>query len=147
MRFSYQESFATTDGFANDRSLDQGASGQVTKESWPTYKGKLCRIDLQVAVKRIFAKSRHSKKVFIDEVKIISRMIHRNLVQFIGWYQEKREFLLVEDEYMRNSRLENHIFGARKSLPWNARYNISLGLASALNYFYQTYSSVYFTLT
>ncbi|XP_030450922.1 L-type lectin-domain containing receptor kinase IX.1-like [Syzygium oleosum] len=129
LQFSYQELLVATNGFANDRRLGRGGSSQV-------YEGFLNRLDRRVAVKRIFAESKHSKKVFTNEVKIISRMIHRNLVQFIGWCQEEGEFLLVY-EYMPNGSLDNHLFGTRKILPWDVRYKIALGLALALNYLHE----------
>ncbi|KAI3440775.1 uncharacterized protein J3R85_003232 [Psidium guajava] len=129
LKFPYQELLVATRGFASDRRLGQGGSGQV-------YKGFLSCIDRLVAVKRIFAESKHSEKVFTNEVKILSRMIHRNLVQFIGWCQEEGEFLLVY-EYMPNGSLDHHLFGTRKSLPWGVRYKIALGLACALNYLHE----------
>ncbi|XP_056164825.1 L-type lectin-domain containing receptor kinase IX.1-like [Syzygium oleosum] len=129
LQFSYQELLVATNGFANDRRLGRGGSSQV-------YEGFLNRLDRQVAVKRIFAESKHSEKVFTNEVKIISRMIHRNLVQFIGWCQEEGEFLLVY-EYMPNGSLDNHLFETRKSLPWEVRYKIASGLALALNYLHE----------
>ncbi|KAL3732257.1 hypothetical protein ACJRO7_029001 [Eucalyptus globulus] len=129
LKFSRQELLVATNGFAVDRKLGQGGSSQV-------YKGFLRSLDRLVAVKRIFAGSKHSEKVFTNEVKILSRMIHRNLVQFIGWCQEEGEFLLVY-EYMPNGSLDNHLFGTRKSLPWNVRYKIASGLALALNYLHE----------
>ncbi|KAH7523947.1 hypothetical protein FEM48_Zijuj06G0066100 [Ziziphus jujuba var. spinosa] len=125
-RFSHQELVAATGGFANGRKLGQGGSGQI-------YKGTLTDIDRLVAVKRIFAGSDHSERIFINEVKIISHLIHRNLVQFIGWCHEQDEFLLVY-EYMSNGSLDSHLFGNKKNLPWNVRYKISLELASAVHY-------------
>ncbi|KAK3444255.1 hypothetical protein EUGRSUZ_L00034 [Eucalyptus grandis] len=127
--FSYQELVEATSSFSQDRRLGQGGSCHV-------YKGFVNSLDRQVAVKRIFTESEHSEKVFINEVKILSRAIHRNLVQFIGWCQEKGEFLLVY-EYMPNGSLDNHLFGPRKVLPWDVRYRIALGLASALNYLHE----------
>ncbi|KAF8022101.1 hypothetical protein BT93_G2293 [Corymbia citriodora subsp. variegata] len=129
LKFSREELLVATNGFANDRRLGQGGSSQV-------YKGFLNRLDRLVAVKRIFAESKHSEKLFTNEVKILSRMIHRNLVQFIGWCQEEGEFLLVY-EYMPNGSLDNHLFGTRKSLPWDVRCKIALGLALALDYLHE----------
>ncbi|KAJ7966297.1 Lectin-like receptor kinase [Quillaja saponaria] len=88
-RFHYQELLAATNGFANDRRLGQGGSGQV-------YKGILIDLGRLVAVKRISAESENSERIFMNEAKIISRLIHRNLVQFIGWCHEKDELLLVD---------------------------------------------------
>ncbi|XP_048140923.1 L-type lectin-domain containing receptor kinase IX.1-like [Rhodamnia argentea] len=128
-KFTYQDLLTATNGFADDHRLGQGGSGQV-------YKGFLSHSDRMVAVKRIFAESRHSEKVFVNEVKIISRTIHRNLMPFVGWCQEEGEFLLVY-EYMPNGSLDHHLFGARRSLPWDVRYSVALGLASALNYLHE----------
>lgn len=128
-KFSYIELVAGTNGFANDRRLGQGGSGQV-------YEGSLSGLGRPVAVKRIFTESKHSESLFINEVKIISRLIHRNLVQFIGWCHEQGEFLLVY-EYMPNGSLDNHLFGHGETLPWNARYKVALGLASALHYLHE----------
>jgi hypothetical protein len=79
--FFYIELVASTNGFANDMRLGQGGSGQV-------YKGSLSGLGRPVVVKRIFTESKHSESLFINEVKIISHLIHRNLVQFIGWCHE-----------------------------------------------------------
>ncbi|KAL3752775.1 hypothetical protein ACJRO7_000208 [Eucalyptus globulus] len=129
LKFSYQELVEATSSFSQDRRLGQGGSCHV-------YKGLVNSLDRQVAVKRIFTESIHSEKAFINEVKILSRAVHRNLVQFIGWCQEKGKFLLVY-EYMPNGSLDNHLFGTRKVLPWDVRYRIALGLASALNYLHE----------
>ncbi|KAM5558866.1 L-type lectin-domain containing receptor kinase IX.1-like [Rosa sericea] len=128
-RFAYQELVAATIGFANDRKLGQGGSGQV-------YRGVIPDLGCVVAVKRIFAESEHHEKIFINEVKIISRLIHKNLVQFIGWCHEQGECLLVY-AYMPNSSLDAHLFGSRATLQWDFRYKIALGLASALHYLHE----------
>lgn len=129
-RFSYQELALATDGFADSRRLGRGGSGLV-------YRGILTDLGRMVAVKRIFAGSEQPESLFTNEVKIISRLIHRHLVRFIGWCHEQGEFLLVY-EYMPNGSLDAHLFGnTRHLLPWNFRYNIALGLASALHYLHE----------
>ena len=128
-KFSYIELVAATKDFANGRRLGQGGSGQV-------YKGDLGDLGRPVAVKRIFTECQHSRSLFINEVKIISRLIHRNLVQFIGWCHERGEFLVVY-EYMPNGSLDNHLFSNGENLSWNSRYKIALGLASALHYLHE----------
>ncbi|PRQ44644.1 putative protein kinase RLK-Pelle-L-LEC family [Rosa chinensis] len=106
-----------TIGFANDRRLGQGGSGQV-------YRGVIPDLGCVVAVKRIFAESEHQEKIFTNEVKIISRLIHKNLVQFIGWCHEQ-------------AKLDAHLFGSRATLQWDFRYKIALGLASTLHYLHE----------
>ncbi|CAB4278181.1 unnamed protein product [Prunus armeniaca] len=78
--FAYKDLVAATNGFANDRRLGQGRSGQV-------YNGFIQDLG-QVCCQENFVQSEHYEKIFINEVKIISRLIHRNLVQFIGWCHE-----------------------------------------------------------
>ncbi|XP_050158781.1 L-type lectin-domain containing receptor kinase IX.1-like [Malus sylvestris] len=128
-RFAYKELAAATNGFANDVRLGQGGSGQV-------YKGMLKDLGCAVAVKRIFAESEYDEKIFVNEVKILSRLIHRNLVQFIGWCHEQGECLLVY-AYMPNGSLDTHLFGHRAVLQWDFRFKIALGLASALHYLHE----------
>ena len=84
-RFDYKELVVATKGFADDARLGRGSSGQV-------YKGVLSDLGRVIAVKRIFTSFENSERVFINEVRIISRLIHRNLVQFIGWCHEQGEF-------------------------------------------------------
>ncbi|KAI4297390.1 hypothetical protein L6164_037284 [Bauhinia variegata] len=124
--FHYKELAAATNGFANNRKLGQGGSGQV-------YKGVLNDLGRVIAVKRISPEHGSSKRIFINEVKIISRLIHRNVVQFIGWCHEQGELLLVF-EYMSNGSLDTHLFGHKEILPWNIRYNIAQGVVTALPY-------------
>jgi len=128
-RFGYNELVAATNGFADDRRLGEGGHGEV-------YKGFLSDLGRVVAVKRISSDIKDSERIFRNEVKIISRLIHKNLVQFIGWCQEEGKLFLVM-EYLDNGSLDNHLFGNRKSLAWDVRYKIALGVARALRYLHE----------
>jgi serine/threonine protein kinase len=111
--------------------LGQGGFGAV-------YKGYLTdHLDMPIAVKKISRELKQEKKEYITEVKIISRLRHRNLLQLIGWsHNNKGKFLLVY-EFMPNGSLDAHLFGKRSPLPWAVRYKISLGLAYALLYLHE----------
>lgn len=85
-----------------------------------------------VAVKRIFGESEQSKRIFINKAKIISRLIHRNLVKFVGWCHEQRDEFLLVYEFMPNGSLDAHLFGKRRTLPRDVRYKIALGLAFSM---------------
>jgi hypothetical protein len=128
-RFSYNELASATYNFSNERKLGEGGFGTV-------YKGHLTDLDIPIAVKKISRASRQGKKEYITEVKIISQLRHRNLVQLIGWCHDRGEFLLVY-EFMPNGSLDAHLFSKRRPLPWAVRYKISLGLASALLYLHE----------
>ncbi|EFH52225.1 hypothetical protein ARALYDRAFT_906224 [Arabidopsis lyrata subsp. lyrata] len=78
-----------------------------------------------------------AKERVLNEVKIISKLRHRNMVQLIGWCNEKNEFLLIY-ELVLNGSLNSHLFGKRPHLlSWDIRYKIALGLASALLYLHE----------
>jgi serine/threonine protein kinase len=87
-------------------------------------------------VKKISRGSKQGKKEYVTEVKVISQLRHRNLVQLIGWCHDRGEFLLVY-EFMSNGSLDSHLFGKKIPLTWTARYRIALGLASALLYLHE----------
>ncbi|XP_059438926.1 L-type lectin-domain containing receptor kinase IX.1-like [Corylus avellana] len=128
-RFSYNELVSATYNFSNERKLGEGGFGAV-------YKGYLINLDIPIAVKKISRGSKQGKKEYITEVKIISQLRHRNLVQLIGWCHDKGEFVLVY-EFMPNGSLDSHLFRKGSPLPWAMRYKISLGLASALLYLHE----------
>ena len=128
-RFSHKLLAMATNNFSNERKLGQGGFGAV-------YRGYIPDIDLAVAVKKISRGSRQGRKEYITEVKIISRLRHRNLVQLVGWCHDKGEFLLVY-EFMPNGSLDSHLFGKRAHLAWAVRYKVALGLASALLYLHE----------
>ena len=128
-RFTYRELSQATKNFSEEGKLGEGGFGGV-------YKGLLSESKTEVAVKRVSRGSKQGKKEYISEVKIISRLRHRNLVQLIGWCHENGEFLLVY-EFMPNGSLDTHLFGGNSMLTWAVRYKIGHGLASALLYLHE----------
>ncbi|PIN10973.1 Serine/threonine protein kinase [Handroanthus impetiginosus] len=128
-RFSYKDLASATNNFSDERKLGEGGFGGV-------HKGYLIDLDIPVAVKKFSKGSKQGKKQYITEVKIISMLRHRNLVQLIGWCHDHGEFLLVY-EFMPNRSLDHHLFGRRNQLSWTLRHKIALGLASALLYLHE----------
>ncbi|GMP25776.1 hypothetical protein CsSME_00002475 [Camellia sinensis var. sinensis] len=128
-RFNFRELSRATNDFAEAGKLGEGGFGGV-------YKGFLSDIKAQVAVKRVSRGSKQGKKEYLSEVKIISRLRHRNLVQLFGWCHEQGEFLLVY-EFLPNGSLDFHLFGGKTKLKWAVRYKIAIGLASALLYLHE----------
>lgn len=128
-RFSYQSLIVATNNFSDERKLGEGGFGCV-------YRGYLTDLDIPIAVKKISRASKQGKKEYLTEVKIISRLRHRNLVQLIGWCHDQGQFLLAY-EFMPNGSLDVHLFGKKGSLVWAVRYKITLGLASALLYLHE----------
>ena len=128
-RFTYRELSLATNDFSEEGKLGQGGFGGV-------YKGMLSESNTEVAVKRVSKGSKQGKKEYVSEVKIISRLRHRNLVQLIGWCHTQGEFLLVY-EFLPNGSLDNHLFGGKPILTWTVRHKIALGLASSLLYLHE----------
>ncbi|KAM7474816.1 hypothetical protein LguiB_022059 [Lonicera macranthoides] len=128
-RFSYKELARATNHFAEDDKLGEGGFGGV-------YKGFLKDTSTYVAVKRVSSTSRQGIKEYASEVKIISRLRHRNLVQLIGWCHEEGELLLVY-EFMENGSLDSHLFKEKSFLTWGTRFKIAQGIASALLYLHE----------
>ncbi|XP_062202235.1 L-type lectin-domain containing receptor kinase IX.1-like [Phragmites australis] len=129
-RFRYGELAVATGNFADDRKLGEGGFGSV-------YRGFLKEMNLHVAIKRVSKGSKQGKKEYASEVRIISRLRHRNLVQLIGWCHGGGELLLVY-ELMPNGSLDTHLYSASNdALPWPLRHEIVLGLGSALLYLHQ----------
>ncbi|KAF6166735.1 hypothetical protein GIB67_005611 [Kingdonia uniflora] len=128
-RFTYAELVRSTNDFSEVGKLGEGGFGGV-------YRGILSDSNWDVAVKRVSQGSKQGKKEFVSEVKIISRLRHRNLVQLLGWCNERQEFLLVY-EFMPNGSLDTHLFNGKTMLTWELRYKIAVGLASALLYLHE----------
>ncbi|CAI8615610.1 unnamed protein product [Vicia faba] len=128
-RFCYNKLATATNNFEETQKIGQGGFGGV-------YKGYLKEIDSNVAIKRISKESKQGIKEYATEVKIISKLRHRNLVQLIGWCHMKKDFLLIY-EFMQNGSLDSHLYRGKSLLTWGMRYNIAMDLASALLYLHE----------
>ena len=92
-------------------------------------------MNVEIAVKKISSNSKQGKREYISEVKTVSRLRHRNLVQLVGWSHEQ-EFVVVY-EYMPNGSLDSHLFGKKSHLLWPKRSKIVHGIASGLLYLHE----------
>ncbi|KAM3299256.1 hypothetical protein ACQJBY_040643 [Aegilops geniculata] len=130
-RFPYHELVEATRNFAAEEKLGQGGFGAV-------YQGYLREpAGLAVAIKRLQS-SIQGKKEYKSEVKVISRLRHRNLVQLIGWCHGHDQELLLVYELMPNRSLDIHLHGKQGTfLTWPMRMKILLELGSALLYLHE----------
>ncbi|XP_027125515.1 cysteine-rich receptor-like protein kinase 25 isoform X1 [Coffea arabica] len=128
--FSFTSIDIATDHFSEENKLGQGGFG-------PVYKGKLVN-GLAIAVKRLNRMSGHGIEQFKNEVKVISKLQHRNLVKLLGYCIEKEERLLVY-EYLPNNSLGSVLFDAAKRdiLDWKRRLKIVEGVAQGLLYLHK----------
>ncbi|CAN6348411.1 unnamed protein product [Urochloa humidicola] len=126
--FRYSELATATGNFSDKQKLGEGGFGSG-------YRGFLKEMGLEVAIKRVSKGSKQGKKEYASEVRIISRLRHRNLVQLVGWCHDGGDLLLVY-ELMPNGSLDTHLYG-NVPLPWLLRHEIVLGIGSALLYLHQ----------
>ncbi|CAI8597059.1 unnamed protein product [Vicia faba] len=124
--FTYEELSAATNNFDNNAQIGQGGYGKV-------YKGILYNGTV-VAIKRAQEGSLQGEKEFLTEIRILSRIHHRNLVSLIGYCDEEGEQMLVY-EFMSNGTLRDHLsVTAEKPLTFAMRLKIALESAKGLMY-------------
>ncbi|CAN1281441.1 G-type lectin S-receptor-like serine/threonine-protein kinase At4g27290 [Linum perenne] len=119
-----------TNNFSETNKLGEGGYG-------PVYVGVM--VDGQeIAVKRLSSISGQGIKEFKNEVLLISKLQHRNLVKLLGCCIQGDEKMLVY-EYMPNKSLDSFIFddGRSRLLDWGKRFNIICGIARGLLYLHQ----------
>uniref|UniRef100_A0ACD5ZVX3 Uncharacterized protein n=1 Tax=Avena sativa TaxID=4498 RepID=A0ACD5ZVX3_AVESA len=121
---------AATGNFSTANKLGEGGFG-------PVYRGVLPG-GVEIAVKRLSARSRQGAEEFRNEVELIAKLQHRNLARLMGWCAEHDEKLLVY-EYLPNRSLDAFLFDSRMSaqLDWSTRHNIILGVARGLLYLHE----------
>uniref|UniRef100_A0A803LL24 Receptor-like serine/threonine-protein kinase n=1 Tax=Chenopodium quinoa TaxID=63459 RepID=A0A803LL24_CHEQI len=119
-----------TDGFSESNLLGKGGFGQV-------FKGKL-ENGQEIAVKRLSRASGQGVEEFMNEVELISKLQHRNLVKLLGCCVEGEEKMLIY-EYMPNKSLDAFLFDPQKQelSQWHKRFNIIQGICRGLLYLHR----------
>ncbi|KDP38994.1 hypothetical protein JCGZ_00751 [Jatropha curcas] len=119
-----------TNKFSLSNKLGQGGFG-------PVYKGTLLN-GQEIAVKRLSSNCGQGLIEFKNEVILIAKLQHRNLVKLLGCCIQGNERLLIY-EYMPNKSLDYFIFDQTrgKLLDWSKRFNIMCAIARGLLYLHQ----------
>ncbi|XP_040373882.1 G-type lectin S-receptor-like serine/threonine-protein kinase RKS1 isoform X2 [Rosa chinensis] len=128
--FDLDTIIAATDHFSRVNELGHGGFGSV-------YKGQLPN-EQKVAVKRLSKTSGQGIEEFKNEVLLIARLQHRNLVKLLGCCIKGEERMLVL-EYMPNNSLNSFLFDdtRRSFLDWEKRFEIINGIARGILYLHQ----------
>uniref|UniRef100_A0A0E0BWF0 Protein kinase domain-containing protein n=1 Tax=Oryza meridionalis TaxID=40149 RepID=A0A0E0BWF0_9ORYZ len=121
---------AATRGFSDDNLLGRGGFG-------PVYKGVL-ENGQEIAVKKLSLESRQGVREFLNEVRLLLKVQHRNLVSLLGCCASSGHKMLVYP-YFPNGSLDHFLFDRKKSvqLDWPKRYQIIVGLARGLLYLHE----------
>ncbi|KAL4628557.1 hypothetical protein ACB092_05G247800 [Castanea dentata] len=112
---------AATNNFSDENKLGKGGFGVVYKLHKSILLGALLG-GQEIAVKRLSSSSKQGVEEFKDEVSLLAKLQHRNLVRLLGFCLEGKEKILVY-EYVPNKSLDYFLF-AKTVLDWSSRYKI-----------------------
>lgn len=126
LQFDLATIATATNNFSHENKIGKGGFGEV-------YKGTL-RDGRDIAVKRLSTSSTQGSIEFKNEILLIAKLQHRNLVALIGFCLEEQEKILIY-EYVPNGSLDHFLFGAQQQkLSWSERYKIIGGTALGVLY-------------
>uniref|UniRef100_A0A0D3AUU7 non-specific serine/threonine protein kinase n=1 Tax=Brassica oleracea var. oleracea TaxID=109376 RepID=A0A0D3AUU7_BRAOL len=130
LRFNLGMILTATNNFSSENKLGQGGFGTVHKGILPNGQ--------EIAVKRLTKGSGQGDTEFKNEVSLLTRLQHRNLVKLLGFCSEGDEEILVY-ELVHNSSLDHFIFDEerRSLLSWELRFRIIEGIARGLLYLHE----------
>uniref|UniRef100_A0A0D9WZW8 Protein kinase domain-containing protein n=1 Tax=Leersia perrieri TaxID=77586 RepID=A0A0D9WZW8_9ORYZ len=119
-----------TDNFSENNKLGEGGFGVVYKGSLP--------YGQDIAVKRLSQSSVQGMGELKNELVLVAKLQHKNLVRLVGVCLEDHERMLVY-EYMPNRSLDTILFDPEKSslLDWGRRLKIINGVARGMQYLHE----------
>ncbi|CAD6217814.1 unnamed protein product [Miscanthus lutarioriparius] len=129
--YNFSQIKEATGNFSSENKLGQGGFG-------PVYKGLLLG-GVEVAVKRLSACSVQGLLEFKNEIQLIAKLQHKNLVRLLGCCIEGDQEKILVYEYMQNKSLDLFIFDVKKGvqLNWSTRLHIIDGVAQGILYLHK----------
>ncbi|XP_058721927.1 U-box domain-containing protein 35-like isoform X1 [Vicia villosa] len=127
-KFTWDEIVLATSSFSEDLRIGMGAYGMVYK----------CTLHhTTVAVKVLHSAGISQSKQFQQELEILSRIRHPNLLLLLGACPDHGCLVY---EYMENGSLEDRLFqkNSTTAIPWFDRFRIAWEIASALSFLHST---------
>ncbi|XP_052180892.1 cysteine-rich receptor-like protein kinase 25 [Diospyros lotus] len=130
LQYDFHSIRVATNDFSNANKLGEGGFG-------PVYKARLAN-GQEVAVKRLANHSEQGEAQFKNEIVLMAKLQHKNLVRLLGFCLHNKERLLIY-ELLPNASLDRFIFDPIKRLllSWETRHKIIVGIARGILYFHQ----------
>ncbi|TVU02152.1 hypothetical protein EJB05_52377, partial [Eragrostis curvula] len=130
LRYDLSTLQAATENFSEKNKLGQGGFG-------PVYKGTL-QNGQNIAVKRLSTESKQGQAEMKNEVVLVAKLQHKNLVRLLGYCTEQNERLLVY-EFLSNMSLDKLLYGParQQEISWAQRYRIIEGVGRGLMYLHE----------
>ncbi|XP_057988943.1 MDIS1-interacting receptor like kinase 2-like [Hevea brasiliensis] len=126
----YKEIIQATKNFHDMHCIGEGGFGKVYKAELPSGN--------TLAVKKFHSLNQGEtadQKEFLNEIRALTEIRHRNIVKFYDFCSHLRHSFLVY-EYLQMGNLDNVLSNdeAARELDWNKRLNVIKGVANALSY-------------
>ncbi|XP_066326365.1 serine/threonine-protein kinase-like protein CCR4 [Miscanthus floridulus] len=136
--FTLRDLSRITDGFSVEKKIGSGSFGSVYRAKLPDGR--------EVAIKRAERSGSggrrrrrfDAERAFRAELRLLSRVNHRNLLQLLGFCEERGERILVF-EFMPHGALHDHLHGSSSGYSplfasWEARLRVALDAARGVEY-------------
>ncbi|GAA0173999.1 hypothetical protein LIER_27484 [Lithospermum erythrorhizon] len=126
----YQLLIAATNNFHKGNILGEGGLGCVYKAQFND--------KFHAAVKKLHGAGQDTEREFQNEVDLLSKIRHRNVVSLLG-YCIHNEMRFLVYEIMPNGSLDSYLHGPSRgrSLTWHLRMKIALDIARGLEYLHE----------
>ncbi|KAH0456097.1 hypothetical protein IEQ34_014004 [Dendrobium chrysotoxum] len=111
-----------TNSFSGDRLLGSGAFGNV-------YKGVFNGGKITLAIKKAHLDSYQTVEEFRNEVELLHRVKHKNLVCLVGYCAEDGQRVLLYEYVSQGCLLEYLVGKGKRPLTWQQRIKIAIGSA------------------
>ncbi|CAH8328283.1 unnamed protein product [Eruca vesicaria subsp. sativa] len=128
--FDYKTLEKATGGFKDSNLVGRGGFGLVYKASLDNH--------TLVAVKKIENVSQEAKREFQNEVDLLSKIHHPNIISFLGYTSEIGSSFIVY-ELMEKGSLDAQLHGPSRgsALTWHMRMKIALDTARGVEYLHE----------